>query len=781
MKRILYTIFTIFFLVACHQEEIDTTSSSQESDKVTLSLSLQIPEAQSLDTRAFNDDGSNIDKLFLAVFNENGFLEEVVEAADLGYTPTETEGYTEVCFEVELKQSSYKRIIHFIAYQSDGESDKLTEQIKNMEYGSESALISSLNVSGTKDAYWQRKEFPNGIRDNEETKGMMRRVPLVRNFAKIIVKETDDDFVITKIAIVNPASKGSVAPYFDGGFAVFNNGETALDYSTIKESGYNGYSPYGAIPAAGTLSDYVNWAEGATEVSTYLYERNQTSNEAYLLVAGKWKTNSETFYKVDLVDARNVRYNILRNFQYTVTITSVVGDGHPDAPTAIANPAGNNISGSTEMESFLNISDGEKQLFVTYTKKTLVSGNPVYDLKYKYISNVANGTNSTLEEGAVTIDAPAGDVLETTATPSTKLDDGWCTLELNPYEPTSIPKTQDIIISAGGLQRKITLTLREAYELSVSCTESVADKMGVPVDVFISIQDDLPSYLFPLTFFVESSALSIYPDASRNNMPVNTRTTVVDGKTGNSFGFDRELTWTEYETLKQSASNGKVSIPCYFLTNKDNSASNIYVYHELFNKDKDNFVNITMKEFTNITWTNLDRYGSRNDGTFSFKTEDANDVITVTIKEGDTVVYSSTHSGSTTYTISTIGLTTWGNQVTVTLEGGVRYIPKTTSIERNKLVIPAGKLNSNTKDKDFKISTDNGKNNNGININIPSSTDQVVTISGLTEYTPLYFKYSDTFIIWSSYYISNPSYNGPTITEPTTDDNKITLTFVEQK
>lgn len=768
-------------MVACHQEEIDTCPSSQESDKVTLSLSLQIPEAQSLQTRAFNDDGSNINSLYLAVFNEYGFLEEIVGATDLGYNP---EGYTkqddEVCFKVILKQSSYKRTIHFIAYQGDAENDELTGQITNMEYGTESALISSLNVSGTKDAYWQRIEFPNGIRDNDETKGMMRRVPLVRNFAKIIVRETDDDFVITKIAIVNPASKGSVAPYFDGGFAVFNNGRTALDYSTIKESGYNGFSPNGAIPAAGTTSAYVNWADNATEVSTYLYERNQTSNEAYLLVAGIWNNKSETFYKVDLVDANNNRYNILRNFQYTVTITSVVGDGHPDEPTAIANPAGNNISGSTEMESFLNISDGEKQLFVTYTKKTLVSGNPVYDLKYKYISNVADGTNSTLEEGAVTIDAPAGDVLETTATPSTELDDdGWCTLTLDPNVPTIIPKTQDIIISAGGLQRKITLTLRETYELSVSCTESVADKMGAPIEVFISIQNDLPSYLFPLTFFVESSALSIYPDASRNNMPVNTRTTIVEEKTGNSFGFDRELTWAEYETLKRSANNGKVSIPCYFLTNKDISASYIYVYHELFNKGKDNFVNITMKEFTNITWTNLDRYGSRNDGTFSFKTEDANDEVTVTIKEGDTVIYSNTYSGSTTYTISSIALTTWGKQVTVTLEGE-GYVTETTTIERNKLVIPAGKLNSDTKYKEFQISTDNGKNNNGININIPSDTDQVVTISGLTESTPLYFKYSEGWVS-RRYYISDSSYNGPTITEPTTDDNKITLKFGAQQ
>ena len=794
MKKILYTIFTIFFLVACHQEEIDTTSSSQESDKVTLSLSLQIPEAQSLDTRAFNDDGSNIDKLFLAVFNENGFLEEMVKATNLVYTPTETEGYTpsngEVCFEVELKQSSYKRTIHFIAYQSDGESDELTEQIKNMEYGSESALISSLNVSGTKDAYWQRKEFPNGIRDNEETKGMMRRVPLVRNFAKIIVRETDDDFVITKIAIVNPASKGSVAPYFDGGFAVFNNGETALDYSTIKGSGYNGYSPYGAIPAAGTLSDYVNWAKDATEVSTYLYERNQTSNEAYLLVAGKWKTNSETFYKVDLVDAKNVRYNILRNFQYTVTITSVVGDGHPDAPTAIANPAGNNISGSTEMESFLNISDGEKQLFVTYTKKTLVSGNPVYDLKYKYISNVANGTNSTLEEGAVTIDAPAGDVLETTATPSTKLDDGWCTLELNPYEPTSIPKTQDIIISAGGLQRKITLTLREAYELSVSCTESVADKMGAPVDVFISIQDDLPSYLFPLTFFVESSALSIYPDASRNRLPVNTRTTVVDNMEGNSFGFDRELTWAEYETLKQSASNGKVSIPCYFLTNKDNSASNIYVYHELFNKDKYNFVNITMKEFTE-TSISTSIVGIEQTVTYSFKTEtDAN--VTINIIEGNqrtTVTKEVKGNLKNEFTYNT---QTWGQGIEIILSA-YGYLP-TTMEGRRTLIIPVQNLKATNIRKssnnyisgvsisDVSVYADSNHSQLIGTIKFNSdgnmSSDLTLDVTGLNDDNHLYFTYTATE--WNLMSSSSKTYSTNATIRDILKEDGIKQTFVEQ-
>lgn len=215
MKRLLYTIISLFILVGCHQDNIELSQQPPtDGEKVTISLSVQIPEAQSAMSRAFNDDGSNIDKLCLVVFNENNYLSEVAWAEGLKYTPTD---YTEVCFKVNLKRSGSTRYIHFIAYKNDDIADtediedELTTQLNNIQYGAEATIMSALNVSGTKDAYWQRLELPE-IRDNDETKNAMRRVPLVRNFAKITVTNNAGNFAITRIAVVTPPSKGSIAP-----------------------------------------------------------------------------------------------------------------------------------------------------------------------------------------------------------------------------------------------------------------------------------------------------------------------------------------------------------------------------------------------------------------------------------------------------------------------------------------------------------------------------------------------------------------------------------------
>ena len=416
MKRLLYTIISLFILVGCHQDNIELSQQPPtDGEKVTISLSVQIPEAQSAMSRAFNDDGSNIDKLCLVVFNENNYLSEVAWADSLKYTPTD---YTaaedeEVCFKVELKPSSSTRYIHFIAYQNDDVADtediedELTTQLNNIQYGAEATIMSALNVSGTKDAYWQRLELPE-IRNNDETKNAMRRVPLVRNFAKITVTNNAGNFAITRIAVVTPPSKGSIAPYFDGDFAVFNDAKAPRSYETILGTGYNGYSPSDYLPNNNVLGPEKAWTENATSVSTYLYERNQRTNTdklTYLLIAGRYNGGEVSYYKLDLVDANGDRYNILRNFNYEVTITSVVGDGL-SYENALANAPGNNISGSVEAQNFLNISDGTGQLYVSYVKKTIVSDDAV-TLMYKYIPNLNtdndNDGNPDVKNAAVTI------------------------------------------------------------------------------------------------------------------------------------------------------------------------------------------------------------------------------------------------------------------------------------------------------------------------------------------------------------------------------------------
>lgn len=798
MKRLLYTIINLFILVGCHQDNIELSQQPPtDGEKVTISLSVQIPEAQSAMSRAFNDDGSNIDKLCLVVFNENNYLSEVAWAYDLKYTPTDyTAAEDEVCFKVNLKPSGSTRYIHFIAYQNDDVADtediedELTTQLNNIQYGAEATIMSALNVSGTKDAYWQRLELPE-IRNNDETKNAMRRVPLVRNFAKITVTNNAGNFAITRIAVVTPPSKGSIAPYFDGDFAVFNDAKAPRSYETILGTGYNGYSPSDYLPNNNELGQTVAWGENATSVSTYLYERNQRTNTdklTYLLIEGEYNGGDVTYYKLDLVNANGDRYNILRNFNYEVTITSVVGDGL-SYENALANAPGNNISGSVEAQNFLNISDGTGQLFVSYVKKTIVSDDAV-TLMYKYIPNLNtdndNDGNPDVNNAAVTITPQVktsdnvfaskasginGYDIVQSSTDETGENAGWRTITIKPNKPGDNPLTQTLTLKRGSLQRTITYTLREAYNLIAQCTEEVSDEMNSEMEVYIYIPTDLPDYIFPLTFFIEADKRSIYPDAAKDNMYTSFGPSNNEDRTENTFGFDKELSLSDYNNLKPETIDGVTykKITCHFLTNIDESASDIYVYNELFNLGTCDFTNITMKEFT-TSWTNLDRYGSeRTDGTFNFTTENAADEVTVTIKDGEETIYSDTHSGSTSYTINNITTTSWGNNIVVTLAAN-GYTTETVTITRNKLVIPAGKLQQSVTDETIRISTDSGKNTNGTAIEIPSNSDQVITMSELSKDTKLYFKYRTGFSygLGNTYkYHMSSAYTAGTLSSPT--------------
>ena len=773
MKKILYTILSLFFMAACTHDDINIPAISQEDgERVTLNFDVQIPEAKAVNSR-FADDVT-LGTLYVLVFDNSGFLTDFGEAT-LNNTKVNNETNGEATtFSVDLKETSEGRILHFVGNYFPSEK-------KDFEYTSEYRLLSNLDaVTESKGVYWgvywQRVVSPNGVNTAAVT-GRMDPVYLIRNCAKVTVDGTKKiaNFTYTGFAVVNTESHGSVAPYImtsdDAAFAQYV--ETNLDGTFVKENGlakqtgyehlvytqgFKGYVPEKSdvTNAASSLTDTEDGGLTFDQGNKFIYERtHNASAPTFVIIKGEWN-ETETYYKVDLSyvrDAVIVPYHILRNFAYNITINSVTGTGYPTAKQAAEAASSSNITADVSLEHLLNNSaTGESRLFVNYVKKTLVSTADVY-LEYMYTYKNTEGTwvidNSKVSHNWT--NTTNGKVINNIAVSADNVkveNEGYASLTITPK--TSIPTAEEeesiiLYVDEDGdgiadLQRKVTYAYRNPYPLDVTCTNPVEKKIGEAVDVYIIIDDDLPSYLFPLTFFVESSALSIYP-AANSNMPVNNRTTVVDGKSGNSFGFDRVLTWGEYETLKQSASNGKVSIPCYFLTNKDNSASDIYVYHELFNKDKDNFVNITMKEFTNITWTNLDRYGRRNDGTFSFKTEDANDVITVTIKEGEETIYSVTHSGSISYTINDITTTSWGNNIVVTLEAN-GYATKTEPITRNKLVIPANTVSTNqTQNRSVTISYNGSELKTNVSFNSKNTTEISIERAGLAENSTLDFEF----------------------------------------
>ena len=640
MKKILYTLFSLFVLASCTHNELDIPAPLQQEsgEKVKLTFNVNIPEAQSVETRAFGESATR-NTLWLVLFDEFGYYVGKAQAKNatdnnsntIGNVTMDnpnTEGLDVTPFYVELNVTKSPRIIHFI-----GNYDLAGATLA----GHENAIISRLNVTGGQDAYWQRinvaeiaKKDGAVADENGFFEGKlpteMDPVHLLRNFAKITVtnEATADEFSYTEggFDIITTESHGSVAPYNvatdQASFPTFiSNGNTCVSYQDLLKAGYTGF-----IPGASTHQNTFDKESGKfpenqkpsfSKKAQYLYERNNADGQTYVIVKGTWN-NVATYYKIDLireVEGSAVTYfHILRNFHYKIVIKSVEGAGANSPEEAAAGAASNNIFASVELQHLTNIGDGEARLFVNYTSKTLISNAPV-TLEFNFLNESGEAENSRIafQEGN------EADVFASIAGPYHVGDEnydaslventGYSYYIITPNSPGTLPLDESLTLydkgiktsnneyttQPTGLQRKVEYTLRKAYPLSATCNSPVADDMGSSVDVSISIDDDLPSYLFPLTFYIESSALSIYPDASKNNMPVNNRTTIVEGKTGNSFGFDRVLTWTEYETLKESASNEKVSVPCHFLTNMDNSASDIYVYNDLFELGKCNFTN----------------------------------------------------------------------------------------------------------------------------------------------------------------------------------------------
>ena len=151
MKKILYTLFSLFVLASCTHDELDIPAPLQQEsgEKVKLTFNVNIPEAQSVETRAF--ESATLNTLWLVLFDEFGYYVGKAQAyKDGNKTSGEISGVEmtkTTQFYVELNVTKSPRIIHFI-----GNYDLAGATLA----GHENAIISRLNVTGGQDAYWQR-------------------------------------------------------------------------------------------------------------------------------------------------------------------------------------------------------------------------------------------------------------------------------------------------------------------------------------------------------------------------------------------------------------------------------------------------------------------------------------------------------------------------------------------------------------------------------------------------------------------------------------------------
>ncbi len=567
-------------------DELTELKPVLDSDKVTVDFTVLIPEGQN-PTKAFGDN-PNVRNLYLAVFDENRFLVEYVKADPLQLASTNETRYK---YSVTLTLSDTKRIIHFIANAPE-----------TIRYGRDEEVITSLYTSGTNDAYWYRKEIDkikasnpdaSTLTPTQETIDALSEIPLVRNFAKIVVQTAADcDFELTSYAVFNTPTQGSIAAYNRSKGEFVDYPGKSFETLIGKEEDEEGYDAF--VPGSAELNTEVN-VNAFKTTPAYVYERETPiNNPAYVLVYGTYG-GKNVYYKVDLRDQSGKYFPILRNFQYTVTINSVTRDGYPTPEDAVKYGGSGDISTSVDenIVSLTNISDGEVRLSVEYTSKVLVTEDNV-PLWYKF------ETLGDAELDKVTIkladddkDALSGIGREgSSATESMIVDEepvpnAKKTIVVNPAQIGAAQKTGSLLIiaeyilngSRHTIQRKVSYTLTAPYEMEIKCVPGEVDKkINEAFDLNITIPDGLGSSMFPLAFNIEAQNLSITPD--NDNLPVTTGISNIPNANKSAFWFVKYLTKEEYYALP--VVSGKRTVQCHFKTNKAESATNIYVTNTYF-------------------------------------------------------------------------------------------------------------------------------------------------------------------------------------------------------
>ena len=605
MKKLVYIFSLLLLACACNLEDFEP-QTSRDADKVRLSLSLSVPEVQSL-TRAM-DDKPQLETLHLVVFDQNGMLVEYAQAQNLEKATENDKLYT---FDVELTISDTPRHIHFV-----GNSPAAPK------FGMETDVMTAMETESGADAYWYRKtiakidattDAEGKLIPTQETKAAFGVIPLVRNFAKIVVTESADNFELVSYAIAGRPVKGKVAPYNrnKGNFQDFVKTDGLMKtYEELTADGYDAFSPTG-VGLDFRLEDSDSYTDFSADPK-YVYERETPlSNASYVIVKGYYNgdKNNTVYYKVNLRDKDGNYVPLRRNFQYNINISSVTRNGYATVADAVASSGSGDISTDLEFISLTNISDGEVRLTVEYTSKTLVSSDPV-TLKVKFDKVGSNPTlgKLTAEKGPEGETGAAINSVSAAVGPDSK---GWYTYTITPVAVSGTQKTQSLIVTGnytlGGkslsISREVSYTLMEKRVMSAQCIPSeVLKEQGQEFDLQITIPDGLGESMFPLEFSIEAVELSITP--KNDNMPVESGKSTIPGSTKkSSFWFVKTLSYEEYKAISLNEDQTK-SFLCHFATNKAISATAIYVSNPYFNQTSCKLGNYVPLKFDKLKYDN---------------------------------------------------------------------------------------------------------------------------------------------------------------------------------
>ena len=564
-KIFLYSLLLLAFmaLTACQQEQ-RTAPVGQDGERVSVSLSVDVPHYAPMRAMQKGIDEDKIDRLELLVFNTEGLMADYALATDL--TKSGEGKYT---FTAQLKPQSSPCVIHFVANRNYGGSDSGRQYLGRKEGDVLlSDLVTMTEVSQKKSIpMWARKGYSD-IREGTN----LGEVKLLRSMAKFTLESQTGKLADVSYTLCNSYDCGTVAPFkraalpdLNEAFSVDNRVPTVPKESLLA----NGDAGLGW------------YANGA---SIYGFERRNKAAKPISCLVLRAKYDGATdysYYKLDFVKSANrlERYDLLRNYWYKMTIQDALAAGAPSLDEALAGPAVNNLALSEELQAYPSYSDGKGRLEVEASSYILIHGEGTLTFKANYYpEGSATAQNDKLRVVAVRNETnyPAiTDDSQVSVTPA-----GVITATLQPVQPGE-RRISDIIVGVTGdpdLMRIVRVEVRDPYSYELfavngqpasgnAVTATVNKQLG-RLSFVITLPEDFRTQQLPmrLRFFTEH----FYPDV-----------TAADGSMGKfSFGLAKDGANSEgrscYTTIISTLPADR-TLRCTFLSNKSACTETIEV------------------------------------------------------------------------------------------------------------------------------------------------------------------------------------------------------------
>ena len=621
MKKIL-TILLIAFLgaVSCTQHE--PLAPAQQDGTVTFVMGLEFPESY-VATRGAMGTDPIIDDIHVALFGGEGYLNDYVQAVPCDASGNEQSAYGNTVsgqikvqngvlfyYKVTLLATTSERTVHVIA-----------NGPKKIEYNAfDYEVMPNLTTDAGQGAYWTMFSLPNGTSIKDPNTGYdiaspvaenaFRNLKLIRNFAKVTVTSSANNFELEGYKVFNTPAKGRIVTWKEGynssnarlaGYYTpyvgakddpttpAEDSTSPMSFSALRDAGYSPSMPEGV--SIDSTEPTASMSYGNT--SQFVFEREVTNgaNRPYIIVKGKFNgSNTSTFYRLDFTDKNGNYIPIFRNFQYDININSVAKAGVSNPADAL--PSNANVSALLSTHSLTDLADGTSRILVQYLDKTFTSAGDK-KFQYIYLRNAAsaisaetvtpasfriltndelkeieideNGTKMPLntDDPAFTVNCEEGD--DTWGT-SFNTTEKWQEVTLTITSPGDEEKRTTFRITgqtAAGdlLYRDVTIHVmgKITFSASVNTTESSGSAVGSTVQVDLTLPSNLPSSLFPLEILFEDSNKRLNPanPTPETTMPARVGNSIVTGKTNErSYQFARSISYAEY-----TANN---VIPCVF-------------------------------------------------------------------------------------------------------------------------------------------------------------------------------------------------------------------------